>query len=69
MAAKVKGPAAYFPSIEAKYGRSISDWKEVMRASGRTDWKGLMALLKTDYGFGHGHANALVIEFLSEIRG
>ncbi|MCB1465449.1 MAG: DUF4287 domain-containing protein, partial [Nitratireductor sp.] len=24
---KIKGPASYFPSIEKKYGRPISEWK------------------------------------------
>ena len=61
-----KGPASYFPSIEKKYGRSIDEWKSILRASGLTTWKELMALLKTDYGMGHGHANALVIHTLQE---
>jgi hypothetical protein len=61
-----KGPASYFPSIERKYGRSIDEWKSILRASGLTTWKELMALLKTDYGMGHGHANALVIHTLQE---
>jgi len=37
------GPASYFPSIEATYGRSIADWKADVRASGHTDVKGLVA--------------------------
>jgi Domain of unknown function (DUF4287) len=61
-----KGPASYFPSIEKKYGRSIDEWKSILRAWGLTTWKELMALLKTDYGMGHGHANALVIHTLQE---
>jgi Domain of unknown function (DUF4287) len=62
----VKGPASYFPSIEKKYGRSIDEWKSIIRASGLTTWKELMALLKTEYGMGHGHANALVLHTLKE---
>jgi Domain of unknown function (DUF4287) len=61
-----KGPASYFPSIEKQYGRSIDEWKSILRAWGLTTWKELMALLKTDYGMGHGHANALVIHTLQE---
>jgi hypothetical protein len=30
----VKGPASYFPSIEAKYGRPIAEWKELIRSQG-----------------------------------
>jgi len=63
---KVRGPAAYFPSIEAKYGRSIGEWKVLMRQTGLTTWKELMAWLKTEHGMGHGHANALVIDYLNE---
>ena len=63
---KVRGPAAYFPSIEAKYGRSIAEWKALMRGTGLTTWKQLMAWLKEQHGMGHGHANALVIDLLNE---
>jgi hypothetical protein len=66
MADKVKGPAAYFPAIEAKYGRSIAEWKALMAETGLTSWKELVAWLKAEHGFGHGHANALAIDFLSE---
>jgi hypothetical protein len=66
MAEAVKGPASYFPSIEKKYGRSIDEWKSIIRSSGLNNWKELMALLKTRYGMGHGHANALVVHTLKE---
>ena len=66
MTEPVRGPAAYFPSIEAKYGRSIAEWKTMMEATGMTSWKELMAWLKGEHGFGHGHANALVIDFLND---
>ena len=62
----VHGPASYFPSIEAKYGRSIAEWKALMEATGLTTWKELVAWLKEEHGFGHGHANALTIDFLNE---
>ena len=29
---KVKGPASYFPSIEAKYGHPIAHWQTLIRA-------------------------------------
>ncbi len=63
---RVRGPAAYFPAIEAKYGRSIAEWKTAMAATRFTTWKELMAWLKDEHGFGHGHANALVIDFLND---
>ena len=64
MAATAPGPASYIPSIEKTYGRSIEEWKAVIQASGLTSWKELMALLKTEHGMGHGHANALVVHTL-----
>jgi hypothetical protein len=66
VSSRIFGPRSYFPSIEAKYGRSITDWKASLRASGLTSYKELMALLKPEHGFGHGHANALVVDFLKE---
>lgn len=64
----VKGPASYFPSIEKKYGRPISEWKAVIRASALTKHMELVAMLKDEHGLGHGHANALVADTLREDR-
>ena len=66
--ALVKGPASYFPSIEAKYGKPISHWMDVLRAAGALKHMEYVALLKTDHGMGHGHANALVAAFLAQGR-
>lgn len=33
MAEAAKGPASYFPSIEKKYGRPISEWTELIRSA------------------------------------
>ncbi len=63
---KIKGPASYFPSIEKKYGRPISDWKAVVRAARPARHMELVALLKDQYGMGHGHANAIVAHTLAE---
>ena len=63
---KVTGPASYFPSIEKKYGRPIAEWQQVIRSSGITKHMELVALLKTDHGMGHGHANALVAYHLAK---
>ena len=56
----VTGPAFYFPSIEKKYGKPISDWLSLIGSSELTSHKALVDWLKADYGIGHGHATALV---------
>ena len=67
---KVTGPASYFPSIEKKYGRPISDWQAVIRSApgygGGAKHMELVALLKDQHGMGHGHANAVVHHTLAE---
>ena len=50
--------------IEAKYGEPISHWKDIIRAHPEMKHMELVALLKDDYGIGHGHANALVADTL-----
>jgi len=64
--AKASGPASYFPSIEKTYGQPIEHWKALLRGSGVTVRKDLVALLKDDHGMGHGHANAIVAHLLAE---
>ena len=63
---KIKGPASNFPSIEKKYGRPISDWKELVRAALPAKHMQLVAMLKEQHGMGHGHANAIVAHTLAE---
>ncbi|WP_425070230.1 DUF4287 domain-containing protein [Sagittula sp. S175] len=58
--AKAKGPASYFPSIEAKYGLPIQHWLDIIAAHPDRKHMELVTLLKTDHAMGHGHANALV---------
>ncbi|QIG40946.1 DUF4287 domain-containing protein [Microbacterium sp. 4R-513] len=58
---KLKGPASYFPSIEKNYGRPIQDWLDLV--ADQLDTKKHMEVveyLKSEYGMGHGHAQALV---------
>ncbi len=64
--APVKGPASYFPSIEKKYGRPVSEWKAIVRQHYPAKHMELVAMLKTDHGLGHGHANAIVAHTLAE---
>jgi hypothetical protein len=63
---KVKGPASYFPSIERTYGKSIAEWKALIRGTGLTKHMELVSWLKTEHSVGHGHANALVAHTLTE---
>jgi hypothetical protein len=62
-----KGPASYFPSIEKKYGRPIAEWQDLVRQHRSTKkHMELVAMLKTEHGMGHGHANAVVAHTLAE---
>ena len=62
---KVKGPASYFPAIEAKYGHPVSYWLSLVTAMEGTHMA-RVARLKAEHGVGHGHANALVGYALKE---
>lgn len=55
-----QGPASYFPSIEKKYGRSIAEWQKIIAGCGLEKHMAIVGFLKSEYGMGHGHANALV---------
>jgi Domain of unknown function (DUF4287) len=65
-AESIRGPASYFPSIEKKYGRPISEWQQLVRSRLPAKHMELVAMLKTDHGLGHGHANAIVAHVLAE---
>jgi hypothetical protein len=55
-----QGPTSYFPSIETTYGRSIADWQAIIGDCGIEKHMAIVGYLKSEYGMGHGHANALV---------
>lgn len=65
---KVKGPASYFPSIEKKYGQPITHWLNLLKTVNGKKHMEMVALLKTEHGIGHGHANALVAYFLASTK-
>lgn len=69
MASEIKGPASYFPSIEKKYGRPVGEWLEIVRHHLPAKHMELVAMLKTDHGMGHGHANAIVAHALARDGG
>ncbi|MDA0815554.1 MAG: DUF4287 domain-containing protein [Chloroflexi bacterium] len=66
MPEKVQGPASYFPSIEKKYGQPIERWMGTLTAARAMKHMEYVALLKTEHGMGHGHANALVAVFMAK---
>lgn len=61
-----KGPASYFPSIEKTYGRPIDEWQQIVRDRLPAKHMDLVAMLKTEHGMGHGHANAVVASVLAQ---
>lgn len=63
---KVTGPASYFPSIEKKYGKPISEWQTLVRAALPAKHMELVAMLKNVHGMGHGHASAIVAHTLAQ---
>ncbi len=66
MNAQVQGPKSCFPSIEKKYGQPI-DFSITQLESVRTDkHMEQVNFLKSTYGVGHGHANAVVAVFRAE---
>lgn len=55
-----RGPASYFPSIERTYGRSVEEWFDIVESSHLERHSDMVAMLKVEFGLGHGHANAIV---------
>lgn len=68
MTEQVQGPKSYFPSIEAKYGKSIEEWLVLLRQHAGEPHMAQVTFLK-EQGMGHGHANALVHVFRVEHGG
>ena len=63
---RVKGPASYFPSIEKKYGRPIAEWIALVSGRDGETHMQSVAWLKSEYGMGHGHANAIVAHVMAK---
>jgi hypothetical protein len=57
---KVMGPASYFPSIEKTYGKPIDFWMKQLDTVPNQKHMEQVDYLKTEFGMGHGHANAIV---------
>jgi hypothetical protein len=66
MTERVTGPNSYFPSIEKTYGQPIDHWMTQLDTVPDLKHKEQVEFLKTTYGLGHGHANALVAVWRAE---
>ncbi|HEY6607954.1 MAG TPA: DUF4287 domain-containing protein [Candidatus Limnocylindria bacterium] len=49
-------------NIEKTSGKSLAEWIDIVRASGLEKHGQAVAMLKSDYGMGHGNANLVVIK-------
>jgi hypothetical protein len=68
MATVEQGLQSQLRNIEATYGRSIDDWIDLIRASGRTRHGEIVAMLKADYGLSHGAANRVALVALDALE-
>lgn len=58
--------AAIIRNLSDKTGKSLSEWLEVLEASGITEKRELKALLKDSHGVGHFQAQTIVKRFLED---
>ncbi|HEX7471754.1 MAG TPA: DUF4287 domain-containing protein, partial [Candidatus Limnocylindrales bacterium] len=69
MATVEEGLRAQIRNIEAKHGRSMAEWTELVRAKGLTKHGEIIAWLKTDHGMSHGNANRVALVARDAIAG
>jgi len=50
---------AYLDNIKAKTGKTPEDFRVLAAEKGLTQYREIMTWLKSDFGLGHGHANAI----------
>ncbi len=62
----VKGPAAYFPAIEKRYGQPVAHWLSLIEGHIGEPHMKIVGWLKEAHSLGHGHANALVAYALAK---
>ena len=58
MATVQQGLQAQIRNIEATYGKPMSEWIDIISASGLTKHADVVNMLKKDYGMTHGAARA-----------
>jgi predicted transport protein len=54
--------ASQIANLERSSGRTLAEWTEIVRASGIEKHGEAVAMLKAEYGIGHGNANLVVIK-------
>ena len=67
VADKVQGPKSYFPSIEKKYGEPIDYWMTQLDSVKDDKHMEQVNWLKSEFGMGHGHANAVVAVYRQDL--
>ena len=50
---------AYLDTIKPKTGKTPADFRALAAQKGLTQYREVMDWLKSDFGLGHGHANAI----------
>ncbi len=50
---------AYMDTIKAKTGKSPEDFKSLAMEKGLVEYRAILSWLKSDFGLGQGHANAM----------
>src|SRR5262245_12607331 len=56
--------AAMIAGLKEKTGKSLAEWLQILRASGKSKHKEFVTLLKTDHGLTHGYANMIALQAL-----
>lgn len=69
MADEKHGPGEPFPTIAARYGRTMEVWGELIEESGIAEESRLAAWLETEHGVGSEHAASLASYFLDSDKG
>lgn len=58
-----------FPSTAQKYGHPVTYWLALREERGEQKHMRLVEWLKSEYGMGHGHANAVVAHYIKHGTG
>jgi predicted transport protein len=56
-------------NMPEKTGKSLTEWFEILRASGLEKHGQMMKLLKGDFGVSHGYANTIVLIYRQQAEG